>query len=92
MHAIVGVGILASMEGVSVTKHSLAKKKPVTNMASYVYVSVVGDRIEIDPQQLYQRLLVAGIGNIESFLLRVVFIPVFIIRHWRIRPSCKTAL
>ena len=54
------------MEGVSVTRHIFSKKKQVTNLASSVYVSVDSDRIEIDPQQLYQRLLVAGIGNIDK--------------------------
>ena len=30
-----------------------------------MYVSVDGEKIEMNPQQLYQRLLVAGIGTID---------------------------
>ena len=60
-----GVAILTSMEGLSVSKHKFSKKKQVTTLAASLYVSVDGERIEIDPHQLYQRLLVAGIGSIE---------------------------
>ena len=53
------------MEGKSVAEHKFSKKEEVNTLASSVYVSVDGEKIEIDPQQLYQRLLVAGIGNFE---------------------------
>jgi hypothetical protein len=61
----VGEAILVSMEGMAVSKHKFLKKEQVNNIASCVYVSVDGEKIEIDPQQLYKRLLVAGIGSIE---------------------------
>lgn len=61
----VGTTILASMEGMSVSKHKFSRKAQVSTLASSVYVSVDGEKIEVDPQQLYQRLLVAGIGSIE---------------------------
>lgn len=61
----VGVAIMASMEGKSVAEHKFTKKHQVVYLASSVYVSLDGEKIEIDPQQLYQRLLVAGIGSIE---------------------------
>jgi hypothetical protein len=35
------------------------------NLASSLYVSIDGEKIEIDPQLLYQRLLVTCIGSVE---------------------------
>ena len=61
----VGAAILSSMEGLSVSKHTFTKKQQVNNLASSVYVSVDGEKVQIDPKQLYQRLLVAGIGTID---------------------------
>lgn len=61
----VGACILASMEGRSVLEYKFSKKEQVTKLSSSVYVSTRGKKIEIEPKQLYQRLLVAGIGNIE---------------------------
>ena len=61
----VGAAIIEAMDGLTVAKHKFSKKQQVTNLASSVYVSVEGEKIEIDPQQLYQRLLVAGIGSID---------------------------
>jgi hypothetical protein len=65
----VGAAILLSMEGLSVSKHKFTKKQQVNNLASSVYVSVDGEKIQIDPKQLYQRLLVAGIGTIDLQIL-----------------------
>ncbi len=53
------------MVGKTVTKHKFCKKDQVNNLASSVYVTVGNEKIEFDPQQLYQRLLVAGIGTID---------------------------
>ena len=53
------------MEGKSVADYTFSKKNQAITLASQLYVSVDGDKIEIDPQILYQRLLVAGIGSVE---------------------------
>ena len=60
-----GTSIARSMEGLSIAKHEFSKKAQVINLAASLYVSIEGEKIEIDPQQLYQRLLVAGMGNID---------------------------
>ena len=61
----IGDAILISMVGKSVSQHKFVKKDQVCTLASSVYVSCEGEKIEINPQQLYQRLIVAGIGNIQ---------------------------
>jgi hypothetical protein len=61
----VGAAILTSMEGISVSKYTFSKKLQVMNLASSLYVSIDGEKIEIDPQLLYQRLLVTCIGSVE---------------------------
>ena len=53
------------MEGKSVADYTFSKKNQAITLASQLYVSVDGDKIEIEPQILYQRLLVAGIGSVE---------------------------
>ncbi len=65
----VGNAILASMEGKTVSEYTFSKKNQAVNIASSVYVSVSGETVEIDPHQLYQRLLVAGIGTIDFHTL-----------------------
>ena len=57
--------ILTSMAGKSVSKHKFVKKDKVCTLASSVYVALDGEKIEINPQQLYQRLLAAGIGLVS---------------------------
>lgn len=52
------------MVGKSVSDYSFSKKEQVTTLSS-LYVSVENEKIEINPQQLYQRLLVAGIESVE---------------------------
>ena len=58
-----GSSILESMVGKSVLKHKFSRKEQVVTLASSLYVSVDGEKI--DPKHLYQRLLVAGIGNTD---------------------------
>ena len=53
------------MVGVSVANYKFTKKDQVNTLATAVYVSIDGAKLEIYPKQ-YQRLLVAGIGGIES--------------------------
>ena len=60
---MVGANILSSMDGMSVSQFKFTKKEQVVTLASSVYVSLDGEKIEMDPKQLYQRLLVAGIGS-----------------------------
>ena len=61
----VGTKIICSMEGKSVLQFKFSKKDQVVTLASSAYVNVDGESIEMDPKQLYQRLLVAGIGTID---------------------------
>ena len=42
------------MAGVSVAKHKFTKKNQVNTLVSAVYVSVDGEKVEIDTKQLYQ--------------------------------------
>ena len=60
----IGDGVLEKMAGKTVLEHKFSRKQ-VKTLASSIYASVDGEKIEIDPQQMYQRLLVAGIGTIE---------------------------
>ena len=61
----IGDAILTSMAGKSVSKHKFVNKDKVCTLASSVYVALDGEKIEINPQQLYQRLLAAGIGLVS---------------------------
>ena len=61
----IGMNIIASMDGLSVSQFRFLKKNQVINLASAMYVTIDGEKIDIDPLQLYQRLLVAGMGTIE---------------------------
>ena len=60
----IGYGVLEKMAGKTVLEHTFSRKQ-MNTLASSVYASVDGEKIDIDPGQLYQRLLVAGIGTIE---------------------------
>ena len=64
-----GSSILESMVGKSVLKYKFSRKEQVVTLASSLYVSVDGEKMEIDPKHLYQRLLVAGIGNTDPEVL-----------------------
>ena len=61
----IGTSIKRSVEGLSIAKHKFTKKVQVINLATSLYVSIEGEKIEIAPQQLYQHLLVASMGNID---------------------------
>ncbi len=61
----IGAKIVRSMEGMSVSQFKFKKKEQVVTLASSVYVSVDGEKVEMDPKHLYQRLLVAGIGTVD---------------------------
>ena len=61
----IGTTIVRRMEGQTVAGFKFSKKEQVTTLASAVYVAFDGEKIEIDPQQLYQRLRVAGVGTID---------------------------
>ncbi len=61
----VGGKIVASMVGHSVAEYKFSQKNQVKTLATAVYVNnASGERIEMDPQRLYQRLLVTSIGDI----------------------------
>ena len=60
-----GQSIINDMDGKSVSDHSFIKKKQAVTLAACTYVSVEGDKVEIDPKHLYQRMLIAGLGNME---------------------------
>ena len=57
---LLGQIILQSMYGKSVAEYTFRKKDQVTTLASSSYITVEGKRLEIDPKQLFQRLVVAG--------------------------------
>ena len=47
------------------SEYRFSQKNQVTSLASAVHVKTAsGERIELDPQRLYQRLLVTGICDI----------------------------
>jgi hypothetical protein len=61
----VGEKILASMVGKSVAEYKFSQKNQIKTLASALYVKVsTGEKIEMDPQRLYQRLVVMGINDI----------------------------
>ena len=64
-----GSSILEFMVGKSVLKHKFSRKEQVVTLASALYVSIDGENMEIDSKHLYQRLLVAGIGNTDPEVL-----------------------
>ena len=53
------------MVGKFVSGHSLSKEEQVSTSVSLAYVSIEHEKIEMNPQHLYQKLLVFGIGNVE---------------------------
>ena len=62
----VGDKILASMVDHSVAEYKFSQKNQVKTLASAVHVKTAsGERIEMDPQRLYQRLLITGINDIS---------------------------
>ena len=64
-----GQAILQSMYGKSVAEYTFRKKDEVTTLASSTYITVEGERLEIDPKQLFQRLVVAGKETIDTQIL-----------------------
>lgn len=61
----VGNAILTSMIGKLVAEYKFFQKIHVKTLASAIYVkTATGERIEMDPGHLYQRLLVMGVGEI----------------------------
>lgn len=71
----IGTSIVDAMIGMSVRDHKFRKKDQVVTLASSVYVMVDNEKIEIHPQQLYQRLLVAGNGRDLDELFRYELCP-----------------
>ena len=65
----IGSTILTSMFGKSVSDHKFSKKDQVVTLASSLYVTVEGEKINIDPKHLYQRLVIAGSGNTDPQML-----------------------
>lgn len=62
----VGHAILKSMQGKSVAEHTFRKRDQVTTLAASTYIAIQGERLEIDPKQLFQRLVVAGTGTVDT--------------------------
>ena len=65
----VGQTIVKSMHGKSVAEYKFSKKDQVTALAATTYLTVEGEQLEIDPKQLFQRLLVAGAGTVDIVTL-----------------------
>ena len=57
------------MYGKSVAEYTLRKKDQVTTLASSTYIIVEGERLEIDPEQLFERLDVAGKETVDTHIL-----------------------
>ena len=62
----VGHAILKSMQGKSVAEHKFCKRDQVTTLAASTYIAIEGERLEIDLKQLFQRLVVAGTGTVDT--------------------------
>ena len=61
----VGNAIITSMVGLAVAEFKFSQKDQVRNLASSTYAKTAGgERIELDPQHLYQRILIIGVGQI----------------------------
>ena len=66
----IGSQILASMCDKSVSEFKFSKKNQVNTLASVLHVLIDGEKVEIDPKKLYQRLLVVGVGTDVEQLLK----------------------
>lgn len=61
----VGKRVISSMSGCCVADYKFAQKDQVKTLASATYAKTSsGERIEINPSHLYQRLLLMGVGEI----------------------------
>lgn len=67
--SLVGRSILESMQGKSVAEYKFRKRDQVTTLAASTYIAIEGERLQIDPKQLFQRLVVAGTGTIDPITL-----------------------
>ena len=56
----IGVGVLNEMGGQPVLKHSFKRKARVITFDSHAAVKVGDDKVQIDPLQLFQRLIISG--------------------------------
>ena len=94
----VGEKILASMVGHSVAEYKFSQKNQVKTLASALHVkNASGERIEMDPQCLYQRLLATGIGGdiplTDLFQFELCsFPPSLFDNHMRMRTGDKAEL
>ena len=59
----VGTAIVNEMVGKNVIEHSFKKKNQIVNMASNNAIKVSHELVNIDPQVLFQRLVMAGMSN-----------------------------
>ena len=64
-----GRAILQSMYGQSVAEYTFRKKDQVTTLASCTYITVEGERLEIDPKHLFQSPVVAGEETVDTQIL-----------------------
>jgi hypothetical protein len=63
---VIGKNILSGMVGKNVTEISFKRKDQAVTLASKTSVKVGETSIQFDPQVLFQRLALAGYGNIEN--------------------------
>ncbi|XP_050719520.1 glucose dehydrogenase [FAD, quinone]-like [Eriocheir sinensis] len=56
--------MVQSMYGKSVAEHRFRLKDQVNTLASFTHITVDGECLEIDPRQLFQRLVVAILGGV----------------------------
>jgi len=93
----VGQNILTSMVGHTVASYKFSQKNQVKTLASATHVKTNGgERIEMDPQRLYQRLVVTGICDIamdDLFRYELCSFPTSLFdNHVRLRTGDKAEL
>ncbi len=59
----VGDNILKNMLGKSIAEHSFKKKEQVVTLSNNSTVRIRDEVIDIDPQLLFQRLVIVGLQN-----------------------------
>ena len=64
----IGAKIIEKMIGLKISEHSFKRKDQAVTQGSKSAVKIDGERVQIDPQLLFQRLSAAGASDLESAL------------------------
>ena len=65
---MIGSSIIQKMEGLKPTEHSFKRKDQAVTLASKTTVKIGEDRVQVDPQLLFQRLSTAGASDLQTAL------------------------